>query len=121
MISIVDDDDSVRGGTMDLIRSMGFSAEAFPCAEDFLASDQLRQTSCPIADMRMPGISGLELYNRLVRSGKFIPTILMTAFPNERDRIRALRAGVACYLAKPFKDHELLECVNSAIDSRRVG
>lgn len=100
---------------MDLIASMGFAATAFSCAEDFLASNEPPRTSCLIADMRMPGMSGFELYKRLRRSGEFIPTILMTAFPTERDRTRALRAGVLCYLAKPFTDDELLECVRSAI------
>jgi len=102
---------------MDLVRSMGFAAQAFSCGEDFLAFDQLPRTACLIADVRMPGMSGLELYNRLRQSGQFIPTILMTAFPTERDRRRALSAGVLCYLAKPFRDDELLECVGAAINS----
>ena len=104
---------------MDLIRSMGFAAQAFSCGEDFLAAKQVSRSFCLIADMRMPGMSGLELYKRLRRAGDVIPTILMTAFPTERDRTRALRAGVLCYLAKPFKDEELLECVRSALSSGR--
>src|SRR5262245_10757912 len=100
MISIVDDDDSVRDCTMDFIKAMGFAAKAFRCAEEFLSDS--RGTSCLIADMRMPGMTGLELHNRLAGSGNTIPTILITAFPNDADRARALRAGVVCYLAKPF-------------------
>src|SRR5258708_38230510 len=97
VISIVDDDQSVREGTMDLVNAMGFTAEAFPCAEDFLKSKRLRRTSCLITDVRMPGMTGLELHDRLVGAGKVIPTILITGFPNDRDQGRALRAGVFCY------------------------
>ncbi len=85
VIAIVDDDTSVREGTMDLVKAMGFIAEAFSCAEEFLKSKRLHSTSCLIADVRMPGMTGLELHNRLVRSGNVIPTILITAFPNDRD------------------------------------
>src|SRR3974390_255864 len=121
VISIVDDDKSVREGTLELIQAMGFIAKAFERAEDFLKSDCLRSTSCLIADMRMPGMTGLELHKRLVESGSIIPTILITAFPDDRDRARALRAGVVCYLAKPFKDDDLLTCVRSALESREAG
>ena len=121
MISIVDDDETAREGTMDLIKSMGFVAKAFPRAEDFLNSDHVHSTSCLISDMRMPGMTGLELYNRLVASGNIIPTILITAFPDERDRRRAYQAGVIGYLAKPFNDEDLLTCVRSALESREEG
>ena len=113
IISIVDDDVSVREATMDLIRAMGFRAEAFSCAEEFLASELRHDTSCLISDMRMPGLSGLELHNRLVEAGTPIPIILMTAFPNDGDKERALRAGVAGYLTKPFKETELLAFIHS--------
>jgi FixJ family two-component response regulator len=115
LISIVDDDESVRATTIDLIKSMGFLAKAFPHPDDFLNSDAVCDTSCLIADMRMPGMSGLELYVRLVGSGRVIPTILITAFPDERDRARAQQSGVTCYLAKPFADGELLGCIREAI------
>jgi FixJ family two-component response regulator len=121
VISIVDDDDSVREGMLDLIKAMGFIAKAFERAEDFLKSNCLRNTSCLIADMRMPGMTGLELHKRLVETGSIIPTILITAFPDDRDRVRALRAGVVCYLAKPFKDDDLLTCVRSALESLEAG
>src|SRR5262245_7442713 len=100
---------------------MGFAAKAFPSAQDFLQSNHPHGTSCLIADMRMPQMSGLELHTRLVESGTAIPTILITAFPNERDRVRARQAGVICYLAKPFNDEELLSCVRSALASRGAG
>src|SRR5271165_6757694 len=115
VISIVDDDASVREGTADLIEAMGFNAEAFDGADDFLKSSRLHSTSCLIADVRMPGMTGFELHNHLVGSGNFIPTILITAFPDDRDRARALRAGVICYLAKPFNEDELLACIQFAL------
>jgi FixJ family two-component response regulator len=116
MISIVDDDLSVREATMDLLRAMGFMAKVFPCAEDFLASELRHNTSCLISDMRMPGMSGLELHNRLVEAGTPIPTILMTAFPNDRDKASALQAGVFGYLSKPFNETELLGFVHSVLE-----
>jgi FixJ family two-component response regulator len=121
LISIVDDDDSVREGTMDLLKAMGFIAEAFQRAEDFLTSNRLHSTSCLIADVRMPGMTGLELHDRLVRSGTVIPTILITAFPEDRDRARALQAGVVCYLSKPFDEDRLLTCIRSALRHRKAG
>jgi len=120
LISIVDDDESVREGTTDLVRSMGFVAKAFPRSEDFLKSSCVSKTSCLIADMRMPGMSGLELHNHLVTTKKRVPTILITAFPDDRDRGRALQAGVTCYLAKPYDDEELLGYVRLAVDSRNA-
>jgi FixJ family two-component response regulator len=115
VISIVDDDPSVREGTMDLLNSMGFAAEAFERANDFLNSNRLHSTSCLIADVQMPGMTGLELHNRLVGSGNVIPTILITAFANDRDRTRALQSGVRCYLTKPFNENELLACIREAL------
>jgi FixJ family two-component response regulator len=117
LISIVDDDEFVRATTLDLLCSMGFAAKAFQQPDDFLKSGDIRHTSCLIADMRMPGMTGLELYSRLVASGHAIPTILITAFPDDRDRARARQSGVRCYLAKPFEDKELLECIRAALGS----
>jgi FixJ family two-component response regulator len=111
VISIVDDDASVREGTMDLLNSMGFAAVAFESANDFLNSNRLHSTSCLIADVQMPGMTGLELHNRLVGTGNAIPTILITAFPNQRYRTRARKTGVRCYLTKPFNENELLGCI----------
>jgi FixJ family two-component response regulator len=121
VISIVDDDPSVREGTVDLLNSMGFIATPFQRADDFLKSNCLHSTSCLIADVRMPGITGLELHNRLVGSGNLIPTILITAFPHDRDRERALQAGVRCYLTKPFNEDDLLACIRSALEYRGAG
>jgi FixJ family two-component response regulator len=119
VISIVDDDPSVREGTMDLLNSMGFIAETFQRADEFLESDRRRNTSCLIADVQLPGMTGLELYDHLVGAGQVVPTILITAFPDDKDRARALRAGVSCYLAKPFSETELLACIQSALECRR--
>ena len=121
VISIVDDDESVREGLTDLVRSMGFIAEAFQRAEDFLNSPRLRRTSCLIADVQMPGMTGIELYDVLINAGNMIPTILITAFPNDRDRTLALHSGVTCYLVKPFNDDDLHECIRSALGARVAG
>ena len=121
VISIVDDDNSVRDGIADLVRAMGFNAMAFERAEHFLQSGRVDKTSCLITDMRMPGMGGLELYDRLIASGKRIPTIMITAFPEGVDRSRALRAGVLCYLAKPFDDNELAACIQSALGAPDPG
>ena len=121
VISIVDDDESVREGLTDLVRSMGFIAEAFQRAEDFLKSPRLRRTSCLIADVQMPGMTGIELYDVLINAGSMIPTILITAFPNDRDRTLALHSGVTCYLVKPFNDDDLHECIRSALGARVAG
>lgn len=117
MISIVDDDPSARESLVDLVKSMGFSAEAFQSAEEFLQSGLLCDTSCLIADVQMPGITGLELHTSLVRSDSAIPTILITAFPNEKDRAAARRSGVTSYLVKPFDDKDLLASIRSALAS----
>ena len=120
VISIIDDDESVREGTMDLFESMGFITVGFPCAADFLSSDHVHDTSCLIADVQMPGMTGFELYNRLVGSGNIIPTILITAYPEDGDRARALQAGVICYLVKPFNYTDLLACIRLALERREA-
>jgi FixJ family two-component response regulator len=113
VIAIVDDDQSVREALTSLVRSLGYVAMAFECAEDLLKSRRRRGVSCLIADVQMPGMTGFELHNRLVASGEPIPTILITAFPDERMRERALQAGVICYLTKPFSEDDLLACIRS--------
>jgi FixJ family two-component response regulator len=117
LISIVDDDESVREAAAGLMKSLGYTAEAFGCAEDFLGSQRLLQTSCLIADVNMPGMSGLDLYRQLLSSGKPIPTILITAFPDEGVRELALSAGVIGYLSKPFDEGALLSCLHAALPS----
>jgi FixJ family two-component response regulator len=121
VITIVDDDESVREATMSLMRALGFTSEAYPCAEDFLKSGRVQRTSCLIADVRMPGMSGLELYRRLVASGKPIPTVLITAHSDDGVRARALQAGIICYLTKPFREDDLLGCIRSALDRGKEG
>jgi FixJ family two-component response regulator len=114
IVAIVDDDESIRVTTKDLLESAGLNAAAFASAEDFLDSRLLPSVSCAIADMRMPGMSGLALHEHLFASGNPIPTILMTAYPDELVRARAIKAGVVAYLTKPFADDELLGCISSA-------
>jgi FixJ family two-component response regulator len=111
LISIVDDDESVREATQGLMKSLGFSAETFACAEDFLNSDRLQRTTCLIADVQMPGMSGLDLYRQLLAAGKPIPTILITAYPDNNVRARALKAGLIGYLTKPFSEDDLLNSI----------
>ena len=115
LIAIVDDDQSVREAIKGLMRSIGLAAEAFPSGEDFLQSPDLNRAACLVADVNMPGMSGLDLHQRLSSLAKRIPTILITAYPSESIRTRALKAGIKCYLAKPFRENDLLECVRSAL------
>jgi FixJ family two-component response regulator len=121
MVSIVDDDQSVRDGIVDLVRALGFDAEAFERAEDFLQSDRLDSTTCLITDMRMRGITGIDLHDRLVESGKRIPTIVITAYPKDVDRLRAMQGGVIAYLAKPFDEEQLVACIMSALHPGAAG
>jgi FixJ family two-component response regulator len=116
LISIVDDDESVREATKGLMKSLGFAAEAFGSAQSFLKSNHLHRVSCLIADVQMPGMTGFELHTHLVASGNPIPTILITAYPDDGARVRALKAGVICYLTKPFAEKDLLTCIESALD-----
>jgi FixJ family two-component response regulator len=115
IISIVDDDASVREGLADLVSAMGYQAKTFRRAEHFLKSHWLRNTSCLIADIQMPEMTGLELYSALVDLGINVPTILISAFPNNDDRARALDVGVSCYLTKPFEKGELIKCIRSTL------
>jgi FixJ family two-component response regulator len=95
---------------------MGYNAQAFERAEDFLKSAQLDRIDCLITDLRMPGMSGLELHDQLRKSGVSIPTIVITAFPRDADRRRAEQSGIHCYLAKPCDEQHLLKCIRAAID-----
>jgi len=121
VIAVVDDDESVREALTGLMKSLGYRAVAFQSAEDFLHSRRRHGTACLIADVQMPGMTGPELYDRLVASGKPIPTILITAYPDETMRARALQAGVKGYLAKPFSEDDLLTCLRSALDGHAAG
>jgi FixJ family two-component response regulator len=118
MIAVVDDDESVRDALTGLVKSLGYRAVAFQSAEDFLNSEQRNGAACLIAYVQMPGMTGPELHDRLVASSKPIPTILITAYPEETTRARALQAGVKYYLTKPFSENDLLACLRSALDSQ---
>ena len=117
----MDDDEALREATKGLMRAVGFLAETFGSGEDFLKFDRLHTTACLIADVHMPQMSGLELHRRLVMSGVSIPTILITAYPDDSGRERALKAGVIGYLTKPFNMDDLLVCINSALNRGPVG
>jgi FixJ family two-component response regulator len=116
LIAIVDDDEFVRGSMRRLVRSSGYAVEVFPSAADFLASPRFDETTCLIADVHMPAMTGVELYARLIESGYSIPTILVTAYPDDATRARAVKDGVFCYLPKPFNDNEFLACVRMAVE-----
>ena len=115
LIAIVDDDDLVRNAVQGLLKSVGLPARAFASAEEFLLSGQQRQTACLIADIRMPGMSGLELQAKLNAERCRIATIFITAHGDVKMRMQALRAGAVEFLAKPFDDEVLLENVRVAL------
>ncbi len=115
LVSIVDDDPAVRASIGRLIRSFGYSTEIFPTAADFLAFPDLDRIGCLIADVHMPAMTGVELYRKLNETGRSIPTILITAYPDNVVRARALNDGVKCYLRKPFDDEDLIRCVQMAL------
>ena len=117
LVSVVDDDRFCRESMCRLLRSLGYTADFFSSAAEFLASPLLAETACLIADVQMPAMTGLELHRRLVEAGQAIPTILMTAFPNNVDRARALNDGVMCYLRKPAEEEHLTRCVREALRS----
>ena len=117
LVSVVEDDRFFRESMRRLMRSLGYSVEAFPTAADFLASPRLAETTCLIADVHMPAMTGLELHRRLIEAGYAIPTILVTAYPDEDVRTRALKGGVVCYLRKPIDREHLLRCVRAALHS----
>ena len=121
LVAIVDDDESHRRATQSLLRAAGFSTAVFADAESFLGSAIRASAACLVADMRMPGMSGLELYQALVASGDGIPTILITAYANDDTRLRARNAGIGCFLGKPFAADELLECIQKALAQPRPG
>ena len=117
LVSVVDDDRFCRESMCRLLRSLGHTVDSFSSAAEFLASPRLAETACLIADIHMPAMTGLELYRRLNDTGKPIPTVLVTAFPNDADRARALNDGVKCYLRKPVEEEHLTRCVREALRS----
>jgi len=115
MISIVDDDLSVREATKGWVRSLGYVTAAFASAEEFLQSGKVNDTECVITDVQMPGLSGFELQSHLISQGNRTPIIFITAFPEERTRTRALEAGAIGFLTKPFNEGRLIEYIEAAL------
>jgi FixJ family two-component response regulator len=115
LIAIVDDDVMICEATKDLVEAFGFNARTFTSAGEFLNSDCVSSTACLISDVQMPGMNGLQLHRKLITSGRHIPVIFITAFPDERVRKRAVAAGAVCYLSKPFDSERLRSCIRSAL------
>ncbi|MFZ1009473.1 MAG: response regulator [Candidatus Sulfotelmatobacter sp.] len=118
VISVIDDDGSIRRALERLIRSFGFPVVGFSSAHEFLLSTHVRDTACLILDVQMPRMNGLQLQSHLARTGSRIPIIFITAYPDERQRTRALRAGAVDFLEKPFRDAALLDRIRRAL---RIG
>jgi FixJ family two-component response regulator len=116
MLAIVEDDPSARAALVSLVGAMGFAAVAFPDAASFLAFGGLIQVRCLIADVRLPGISGVQLHHRLCAMGWDLPTILITAYPDPASCRSALKAGARAYLAKPVQPDELLACLHAILE-----
>ena len=119
VISIVDDDESVREAIEFLVRSLGYNALTFRSAEEFLGSDQVSATFCLITDVQMPGLNGIELQDRLIAAGHRVPTIFISAFPSEKVERRVLQNGAIGYLRKPFREDGLIKCINDALKSAK--
>jgi FixJ family two-component response regulator len=115
LISLVDDDESIRRTTTLLIESFGFHAAAFESAESFLKSGQLHETSCLIIDLQMPGMNGLQLQSQLAAAGYKVPVVFITAYDKEESRQQALQAGAVAFLSKPFNDGLLLQTIRAAL------
>ena len=120
VISIVDDDGSVRLATESLVRSLGYVVHTFASATNFLQSPHLDETACVIADVQMPGMSGVDLQATLRQRGYRTPIIFMTAYPEGRIRDRALQAGAVCFLSKPFDARTMIDCLRTALE-RDIG
>jgi FixJ family two-component response regulator len=120
MISIVDDNESVREATKRLLRSLGYGATTFASAEEFLKSDRLNDTSCVITDVQMPGLSGIEMQSHLIAQGHRMPMIFVTACTEERTRTTALKAGAIGFMTKPFNVERLMECIHTALTDCKI-
>jgi FixJ family two-component response regulator len=118
LISIVDDDALARDGIGELVESLGYNVITFTSAEHFLQSDVIAETTCLIADLQMPGLSGLQLQEALKSQGCQTPVILITAYPNENHRTRALDNGAIGFLSRPFDEESLIKCLTVAIELR---
>ena len=117
LISVVEDDQPFRESMRKLMTVLGYTVEAFSSAAEFLKSPLVTETACLVTDVQMPGMSGVELHRHLVDRGHAIPTILVTAYPDDITRNRALNDGVVCYLSKPVDDEHLERCLRSALES----
>ena len=115
LVAIVDDDNSVRTAVAGLLRSIGLSAEVFGSGEEFLRSAKIDQIGCLVVDANMPNMSGLDLHQTLLRQGHSIPTIVITACPNDHVRARAQQSGIHCLLTKPFDEAHLLRAIRDAL------
>jgi|SRR5215467_16154123 len=118
LISIADDDALARDGIKELVESLGYKARTFVSAEHFLESDVIAETACLITDLQMSGLNGLELQEALRSQGCCVPVILITAFPNDKHRNRALESGALGFLSKPFDEGSLIHCLTAAIRLR---
>jgi FixJ family two-component response regulator len=116
VISVIDDDASVRAATDNLLSSHGYIVHTFASAEEFLQSAGLNESSCVVTDVQMSAMSGLDLLTHLRAQGYAAPFIFITAFPEENIRVRALKAGAICFLAKPFAGPALVSCVETALN-----
>jgi FixJ family two-component response regulator len=121
VISVIDDDASVRAATNNLLSSHGYIVHTFASAEEFLRSTQLHDTACVIADVQMPAMSGLDLLTLLRTQRYRAPFIFITAFPDDSVRTRALKAGAICFLGKPFAGPTLIKCLETALQAHRGG
>jgi FixJ family two-component response regulator len=117
LISVVEDDQPFRESMRKLMTVLGYTVEAFSSAAEFLKSPLVTETACLVTDVQMPGMSGVELHRHLVDTGHVIPTILVTAYPDDITRNRALKDGVVCYISKPVDDEHLECCLRSALES----
>jgi FixJ family two-component response regulator len=120
-ISVIDDDESIRTAVYNLLRSLGYVVDVFSSAEAFLQSPQLHHTWCVIADVRMPGMSGIELQSRLRNAGNQVPFVFVTAASEEGIRARALEDGAICFLTKPFDEDILIGCLGTAVERHHAG
>ena len=117
MIAIVDDDDVVREAMKSLMRSLGYNASTFGSADEFLKSEQVSNTSCLVADLQMPGLSGIDLQDWLIARGHRIPIIFITGHPNDNVRARAMKAGAIGFLVKPVDVDQLIGCIKKVLQA----
>jgi FixJ family two-component response regulator len=121
LVAVVEDDRYLRESMRRLMRSLDYDVATFASAADFLASPRLVETTCLIADVHIPAMTGIELNRHLIEAGYAIPTILVTAYPDDVDRARALNDGVVCYLRKPIDEQHLIRCLRAALESGEPG